>query len=163
MGFSGQNTGVEEMCREQCSWVHCTQRTMLMGSLHKLFQINPRRMDHSNYGELFLHDFDFDLIGGIVGLFAIHPHSDLLSSSWKSLSLSLCKAYQNPNFIVNTKMETKRKLRRITCHCYLLFILGRTIITCLSVTLPFPSRFLNVSLLLLATSVGFFNTTIKVD
>jgi hypothetical protein len=88
MGFSGQNTGVEEMCREQCSWVHCTQRTMLMGSLHKLFQINPRRMDHSNYGELFLHDFDFDLIGGIVGLFAIHPHSDLLSSSWKSLSLS---------------------------------------------------------------------------
>jgi len=34
MGFSGQNTGVEEMCREQCSWVHCTQRTMLMGSLH---------------------------------------------------------------------------------------------------------------------------------
>jgi len=64
------------------------QRTMLMGSLHKLFQINPRRMDHSNYGELFLLDFDFDLIGGIVGLFAIHPHSDLLSSSWKSLSLS---------------------------------------------------------------------------
>ncbi|KAJ6946239.1 hypothetical protein NC651_001105 [Populus alba x Populus x berolinensis] len=61
-----QNTGVEEMCREQCSWV-----------------------DHSNYGELVFHDFDFDLIGGIIGLFATHPHSDLLPSAWKSLSLSL--------------------------------------------------------------------------